>query len=591
MDSSRVLIAVILSLGLIFAYQELVLKRLYPPPGSHSAPSNAKATAEGELPSASNPGTAESAAAASIAAASTAVSSGVVPSAAGSSAASAPSASPTTAARLVPAEALAPSKPGAPTRTIKIDTPLYTATLTTLGGRMASFLLKHYSMSATAGSGAYQMVPQKDTRYPLGVSLAREGKLANDSGLEYSCSGPGTIDVSGAGTAKLDCVAKAADGTTIDKSLEFRGDSYAFRMNVAVTGGPKLDGIGLAMSEPMAAHEGYRDVPAVQAYVQGKVISDYESTLKKGAPAAAGKITYAGFGDRYFLSAYLPRNPAEGVLAMALEPGDNAFARILFGPSSTLSVDVYMGPKLLESLEAVDPTLNKSIDFGWTGIMALPFLRVLKLFHLIAPNWGWDIVLLTVALRVLLLPMSIKSQRSMMKMQRLSPQMEKIREKFKDDNERQQKEMVDLYKRNHVNPVGGCLPMAIQFPIFIGLYEALLNAVELRHAPFLLWIRDLSAPDCLPLSWMPRIPYIDCHGLPVLVLLMGASTFLQQWMSPTSPDPNQQRMMMLTPIIFTVMFVNFPAGLSLYYFASNVLGVVQQVFLNREFKAYSPATA
>lgn len=586
MDSSRVLIAVILSLGLIFAYQELVLKRIYPPPGSQNAAGTPKATAEGELPSANASGAAQSAAEASIAAASAAVSSAATTSIPG-----APSAASTAIARPVPAQSLAGAKSGVPPRSITIDTALYSATITTLGARLSSFTLKRYFATAAPGSGPYQMVPQSDARYPLGVTLAREGKLANDAALEYSCSGPGAIDLPGTRSATIDCVATAADGTKIDKTIEFHGGSYAFALNVAVSGGPKLDGIGLAMSEPMAAHEGYRDVPAVQAYVQGKTISDYESTLKKGTPAAAGKITYAGFGDRYFLSAYLPRTPSEGVLSMALEPGDNAFARILFGPSATLSAEVYMGPKLLEALETVDPALNKSIDFGYSGIIALPFLRVLKLFHLIAPNWGWDIVLLTLALRILLLPMSIKSQRSMMKMQRLAPQMEKIREKFKDDSERQQKEMVDLYKRNHVNPVGGCLPMAIQFPIFIGLYEALLNAVELRHAPFMLWIRDLSAPDCLPLSWMPRIPYIDCHGLPVLVLLMGASTFLQQWMSPTSPDPNQQRMMMLTPIIFTVMFVNFPAGLSLYYFASNVLGVVQQVFLNREFKAYSPATA
>lgn len=572
MDSSRVLIAVILSLGLIFAYQELVLKRMYPPPGSQNTESTAKATAEGELPGANASAAAQSAAAAP---------------AGTSSVAGAPS----TIARPAPGQALAGASSGGPPRSITIHTSLYTATVTTLGARLSSFTLSRYNTSAAAASGPYQMVPQKDARYPLGVTLAREGSLVNDSALDYTCAGPATIDVPGTGTATVDCVATAADGTKIDKSIEFHGESYAFGLNVAVSGGPKLDGIGLAMSEPMAAHEGYRDVPAVQAYVQGKVISDYESTLKKGTPAATGKIVYAGFGDRYFLSAYLPRNPSEGMLSMALEPGDNAFARILFGPSPTLAAEVYMGPKLLEALETVDPALNKSIDFGYSGIIALPFLRVLKLFHLIAPNWGWDIVLLTLALRVLLLPMSIKSQRSMMKMQRLSPQMEKIREKFKDDSERQQKEMVDLYKRNHVNPVGGCLPMAIQFPIFIGLYEALLNSVELRHAPFILWIRDLSAPDCLPISWMPQIPFMTCHGLPVLVLLMGASTFLQQWMSPTSPDPNQQRMMMLTPIIFTVMFVNFPAGLSLYYFASNVLGVVQQVFLNREFKAYSPATA
>ncbi|HUY29179.1 MAG TPA: membrane protein insertase YidC [Candidatus Binataceae bacterium] len=579
MDSSRVLIAVILSLGLIFAYQELVLKRLYPPPPSgQTAIGTAQSTAAG--PGANAESTLAGAGTQGAAQPAPAVSAGVssAPAAAASSAAPA-------------ASALAGSGAGGAPKSITIDTSLYTAVLTTLGGRLESFKLKRYNASAAPGSGAYQMVPQNDARYPLAVTLARDGKLVNDSALDYTCGGPETIEVPAAASAKIDCVVTAADGTRIDKALEFRGGSYAFAMNIGVSGGPKLDGIGLAMSEPMAAHEGYRDVPAVQAYVQGKVISDYEATLKKGAPPATGKITYAGFGDRYFLAAYLPRTPSQGVLTIALEPGDNGFARILFGPSPTLSADVYMGPKLLEALETVDPALNKSIDFGYSGIIALPFLRVLKLFHLFAPNWGWDIVLMTLALRVLLLPMSIKSQRSMMKMQRLAPQMEKIREKFKDDNERQQREMVDLYKRNHVNPIGGCLPMAVQFPIFIGLYEALLNAVELRHAPFILWIRDLSAPDCFPLSWMPKLPLMQCHGLPVLVLLMGASTFLQQWMAPTSPDPNQQRMMMLTPIIFTVMFVNFPAGLSLYYFSSNVLGVVQQIVLNREFKTYSPVPA
>ena len=232
-----------------------------------------------------------------------------------------------------------------------------------------------------------------------------------------------------------------------------------------------------------------------------------------------------------------------------------------------------MGPKQIDIMEAINPLLSKSIDFGWTAILALAFLRTLKLFHLIAPNYGIDIILLTLAIRAALLPMSIRSQRSMIRMQRLQPQIAKIREKFKDDQEHLQREMVDLYKRNHVNPLGGCAPMVLQLPIFIGLYEALLNAVELRHSPFVGWITDLSAPDCLLIPGMPRMPLTHCGGIPVLVLLMGASTFLQQWMMPQSPDPNQQRMMMLSPIIFTVMLVNFPAGLSLYYFASNVLGI------------------
>jgi YidC/Oxa1 family membrane protein insertase len=250
-----------------------------------------------------------------------------------------------------------------------------------------------------------------------------------------------------------------------------------------------------------------------------------------------------------------------------------------------------MGPKSLNAMEEVNPQLRRAIDFGWTGILALAFLRALKLFHYIAPNWGVDIILLTVAIRLAFLPMSIKSQRSMMRLQRLQPQVEKLREKFKDDRDRLNREMVDLYKRNHVNPLGGCAPMLLQLPIFIGLYEALLNAVELRHAPFIAWIRDLSAPECLPIPHLPKLAFLPCGGIPVLVLLMGLSTYLQQQMTPTSPDPNQQRMMMLMPLVFTIMFLNFPAGLTLYYFCSNALGIAQQYVLNREFKQLSPANA
>ena len=151
--------------------------------------------------------------------------------------------------------------------------------------------------------------------------------------------------------------------------------------------------------------------------------------------------------------------------------------------------------------------------------------------------------------------------------------------------------MVDLYKRNHVNPLGGCLPMAIQLPILYGLYEAFLNAFELRQAPFALWIRDLSAPDVLNIPGMPAIPFTDLHGIPVLVILLAATSFLQQWLTPKQPDPNQQKMMMYMPVLFSLIFVSLPAGLTLYYLSSNVLGILQQVFLNYEFQQMPPAAA
>jgi YidC/Oxa1 family membrane protein insertase len=343
------------------------------------------------------------------------------------------------------------------------------------------------------------------------------------------------------------------------------------------------------MSQPMTALPGFRDYPTLQSEVKAKVLSENEKAVIKGVAPVSGPITYAGFGDRYFLSVFMPQKPTDGSLAMGYR-GNEADAVMSFEGATQVASQVYMGPKELDLLEAANPALSKAIDFGLWGMIALPFLRALRVFYRIAPNYGVAIILLTLVVRLLVLPMSIKGQRSMMKMQRLQPQVEKIREKFKGDQERLNREMVEMYKRNHVNPMGGCLPMVIQLPVFFGLYYALLNAIELRQAPFVGWIKDLSAPDCLPIRGMPAIPFTDLHGIPVLVILMTLTALAQQWMTPRNPDPSQQKMMMYMPVVFSLIFLQLPAGLSLYYFASNLLGVVQQFILNREFKQYSPAT-
>jgi YidC/Oxa1 family membrane protein insertase len=568
LDSSRVLVAVILSIVLIVAYQELVLKRFYPPPSQQQI-EQAKADKAAQ------------ARALGLAAGTTA-------NATSSPAFGAPVAGPSGGPQ---AASLAPANAGGPERTVKVDSDYYVAVFTSRGARLKSFKLKGYKQSADKNSGPYEMVQVSPGGHlPLGAVMTRDGQVLDDYELDYTTTAPEQIELTPGSDSTLVFIAKTADGATITKTFTFRRSSYIYSMDVTLAGGAaKLEQLGESMSQPLTAHQGYYDIPELQADVNDKVITHHEKDLQKGIEPVAGTIVYAGFGDRYFLSVFLPEEPKSGRLVMAYA-GDEALARVLFDGATTIHSRVYMGPKLLEALEAANPALRKAIDFGWAGILALVFLRTLKLFHYVAPNYGVDIILLTVSIRILFLPMSIKSQRSMMKMQRLQPQMERLREKYKDNNEQLQKEMVDLYKRNHVNPLGGCAPMALQLPIFIGLYEALLNSVELRHAPFLGWINDLSTPDCLHIPGMPQLPMVHCHGLPVLVLLMGASSFLQQYMTPTSPDPNQQKMMMLTPLIFTIMLINFPAGLSLYYFSSNVLGVIQQYFLNKEFQQYTPAT-
>jgi YidC/Oxa1 family membrane protein insertase len=471
----------------------------------------------------------------------------------------------------------------APARTITIDSNLYEAQLTVRGGRMASFLLKDYRQTSAADSPPYQIIAGGD-RLPLGITIARDAVISDDGEVIYSSDSPAHLDLS-TGVATVTMTGATTDGIKLEKIFTFKPNGYVYGVSASATApaGVKLDGIGFQMSRPLKANAGFRDIPQLQADVGDKVLNETQKALEKGVPPISGPITYAGYGDRYFLSALMPKKPIKGTLSMdyAADEGD---ARMVFDGATTVESEVFMGPKELDVLDAVNPTLDKTINFGWTSIIALPFLKLLKLFYRIAPNYGLAIILLTIVVRLLTLPMSIKGQRSMMKMQRLQPQVERIREKHKEDQERLNREMVDLYKRNHVNPLGGCLPMVVQLPVFFGLYEALLNAIELRHAPFVGWITDLSAPDCLHVSWIPLIPFTSCHGIPVLVILMTLTAFAQQWLAPRQPDPNQQKMMMYMPVAFSLIFVNMPAGLTLYYFSSNLLGVVQQFILNREFK-------
>ncbi|MGH8014270.1 MAG: membrane protein insertase YidC [Candidatus Binataceae bacterium] len=580
MDNYRLLVAFLICVAVIVLYQQMLQSR-YPQAPHHQHPTHQQVTPVGAPTPLTMPSTQPrlSAQASPMAA----------PSPAHQPATGAP---PPTVAAQPPNEIIFPMRAAThvPVRTVKIDTDLYKAVLTSDGARLRSFSLDKYKETDVPGSGPYQMV--RGHRMPFGLVISHEDNQFSDTGLTYSTNAPAQIEVTPGKPAVVTFTATTAAGVKLKKTYTFRDSSYVFALKAKVDAESRAVApvaVGLTLSQPLKQiEEGYHDIPLLQGFIH-KAFTEGESTLKKGVKPLSGPITYAGFGDRYFLTAFLPQTPNNGTLWMNYNQGE-AHARIVFAGTSTLATQVYMGPKELHLLENVNPHLSKAIDFGWTGIIALPFLRALDLLHRIAPNYGVAIILLTVIVRLATLPMSIKSQRSMMRMQRLQPQVERIREKFKDDQERLNREMVDLYKRNHVNPLGGCLPMVIQLPVLWGLYEALLNAVELRQAPFWLWIRDLSAPDCLSIHGLPAIPFTTCHGLPVLVLLMAATSLIQQYMMPRQADPSQQKMMLYMPVIFSLIFIDLPAGLSLYYLASNVLGIIQQFFLNREFQQYAPAT-
>ena len=288
-----------------------------------------------------------------------------------------------------------------------------------------------------------------------------------------------------------------------------------------------------------------------------------------------GPSKWASLGDKYFMSTVVPLMKGantligrEGNVFLAREPGGQEAG----------TFELYVGPKDYKTLQYVgDYHLERTIDLGWFSFLSLPLLWLLHYLYIYLQNYGLAIIALTLIVKTVMLPLSKASFASMKRMQEVQPEIKALRERIKDATQLNQ-EIMALYQRKGINPMGGCFPVAIQIPVFLGLYNALLNSIELRHAGFALWITDLSAPEKLEIFGI---------GVPVMVLLMSASMILQQWTTPnTSADPQQQKMMMLMPIIFAVMFIVYPmpAGLVLYWLVNNIISITQQVYMRNAEK-------
>lgn len=277
--------------------------------------------------------------------------------------------------------------------------------------------------------------------------------------------------------------------------------------------------------------------------------------------------------QHYFVSAFLPQ---EGVQRDFFVDSFNGLysagvkVPLTVEPGKTASVNVplYAGPQEQNNLKKIAPGLDVVVDYGWVTIIAAPLFWLLSFIHSILGNWGWSIILVTIIIKAVFFPLSAASYRSMARMKTLMPRMKQIQERYANDKMRMNQEMMNLYKTEKVNPMGGCLPIVIQIPVFIALYWVLLGVVEMRQAPWILWITDLSARD----------PYF------ILPLIMGATMFIQQRLNPTPPDPIQAKVMMAMPIVFTFMFLWFPAGLVLYWCVNNSLSILQQWYITRSIE-------
>jgi YidC/Oxa1 family membrane protein insertase len=323
--------------------------------------------------------------------------------------------------------------------------------------------------------------------------------------------------------------------------------------------------------------------PAVYTDESKFVKVDFSDITKgKQSHPKKAKDGWIAMIQHYFVSAWLPKPGVEREY-FTNRIGDNLFTSgvvvplgaIAPGATASVSVPVYMGPQETETLEKIAPGLNLVVDYGWLYILAAPLFWILKWIHGIVGNWGWAIVLLTVLIKLVFYPLNAKAGRSMAQMKVLAPKMEKLKQLYGEDRQKMNQAMMELYRTEKINPLGGCLPILVQIPVFIALYWVLLASIELRHAPWLGWIQDLSAPD----------PYF------ILPIIYAVSMLVQTRLNPQPADPVQAKVMLIMPIMFSVFFLFFPSGLVLYWVVQNLLSIVQQWHINRTLEAEQKAKA
>jgi YidC/Oxa1 family membrane protein insertase len=469
---------------------------------------------------------------------------------------------------------------------IEIDTPFYKAVFSNIGPTIKSFQLKKYHQTTDPDSPFVELVTLEQG---MGDYLTIQ---FDDSATGGTSDTVFTVDKD---SLKLNPESEPAtiifhgtsqNGLSITQTYRFYPDRYGIDLAVTAANPTATPVNGVFRTTLRAIPP--KDKGSYYAYVGFALFSDNKlEEMEVEDPGeeitTRGDIGWVSYEDNYFISAIVPEIPLKGsftgkCLSSGVLEGILLPAPVSLQPSTqaTNQYQLYLGPRELGTLKKFGKNLDRAIDFGWTDIIAKPLLYTLRFFDQYIHNYGVSIILLTILVKILFWPLTHKSYKSMKEMQKLQPRMAKLREKYKGDKQKLNQEMMGLYKTYKVNPMGGCLPMVVQIPVFFALFRVLGACIELRHAPFIFWINDLSAPDRL-FHFSFEIPFMTPpYGIPVLTLLMGGSMFIQQKMTPTPGDPTQAKIMMFLPVIFTFMFINFPSGLVLYWLVNNLLSIGQQ---------------
>jgi YidC/Oxa1 family membrane protein insertase len=477
------------------------------------------------------------------------------------------------------------------TTDIRVETELYSALFSGSCPMIKGFRLKKYRSTTEKDSPLKELI-HVNNKDGYGFNLGFSGQnIPNIDWAAYTVKKKDIMLARGDRSEELVYEWVSPQGLDIQTRFLFHAEKYNIDLTVIVNNGSEYvidDALSLHLAHlPRETKKAYGVFEGMALLLDEKLKEVKVNKIKE--KQFQGQIPWVAYEEPYFMAA-IANESGNTLAAKGTTLPDGEIRVSYLTPSLNVrpfervakNFTLYLGPRDLYVLKGLQKKLEKAINFGWFDIIAKPLLVTLRFFNKYVSNYGVSIILLTILVKILFWPLTRKSYQSMKEMRKLQPMMAKIREKHKNNKQEMQKQLMSLYKTYKINPMGGCLPMLVQIPVFFAFYRILPSSIELRHAPFVLWINDLSAPERL-LSFSFKIPFMaPPYGIPVLTLLMGASMFLQQKMTPSPGDPAQAKMMMLLPIVFTFLFINFPSGLVLYWLVNNLLSIAQQYRINRQ---------